>query len=162
LFGLNNVIQNHGIKSALRFRINGNSMSPSINHGDILIADSTYYNNSAIQHGDVIFFYQGNIPYISRCVAVSGDNIKISSGSLYLNGQVVEERYVSKSNWMKNNEAYDYVIDVPKEHIFILSDNRDNASDSRNIGAIPHSQIGGKILYILFSTKLENIGKSIF
>jgi signal peptidase I len=63
---------------------------------------------------------------------------------------------------MKNNEAYDYVIDVPKEHIFILSDNRDNASDSRNIGAIPHSQIGGKILYILFSTKLENIGKSIF
>lgn len=102
------------------------SMVPTLNVGDKLMVTKVY-DTSKIKRGDIIVFYSEelNETLIKRAIGLPGDHIVIHDGVVNINGQDIKESYV------KNNENFDGVYDVPQNKFLFLGDNRNRSFDSR-------------------------------
>lgn len=104
-------------------------------------------------YGDVVVVYRettnsrgqkvkGNI--IKRVVAFGGDTVEIKGGVLILNGNEVDEPYVdpSRNTPLLNN----YGEHTVKEGcMFLLGDNRNESTDSRDNGDYPQANLVGVV-----------------
>lgn len=81
---------------------------------------------------------------IKRVVAVEGDIVDIRDGNLYINGIVEENPSIRGDTY-----AYDleFPIEVPKDKVFTLGDNREFSLDSRHLGFIDIGQVKGKAVF---------------
>ena len=123
-------------------QISGDSMSPTLEHDEIVILVKTKEFN----RGDLIgFYYQGKI-LLKRVIALPDDEVAIDAeGNVYVNGEVLEEPYVTDKGLGDCDLEFPYK--VPGTGYFVLGDQRSNSVDSRNsvIGAIPRDDIIGKV-----------------
>lgn len=93
---------------------------------------------------------------IRRIVAMPGDEIMIRGKKLYVNKQLINEKYATYNNYHLHNvvdkEYYNYGPEtVPDESYFILADAREYGLDSRMIGFIKKENITGVVKKILWS-----------
>ncbi|NSB12397.1 signal peptidase I [Clostridium beijerinckii] len=102
------------------------SMVPTLNIGDKLIV-TRIYDTSRINRGDIAVFYSKELDevLIKRVIGLPGDHIEIHGGTVTVNGSDIKEDYV------KNNENFDGVFDVPENKFFFLGDNRSRSNDAR-------------------------------
>jgi len=143
------------------FRIPSESMENTLLVGDFLFANKLIYGAKvpfmdtrlpAVRDphpGDIIIFkYPGDkkTDYIKRCVAVEGQTVELRGRTLYVDGVAQTEDYAI---YYHGSNFGPYV--VPKDHIFMMGDNRDNSADSRSWGPLPKSLILGKAMFIYFS-----------
>ena len=123
-------------------QISGDSMSPALEHDEIVVLLKT----KELNRGDLIgFYYQGKI-LLKRVVALPGDEVAIDAeGNVYVNGEVLEEPYVTDKGLGDCDLEFPYK--VPGTSYFVLGDRRYNSVDSRNsaIGAIAVEDIIGKV-----------------
>ncbi len=123
--------------------IKSDSMAPTLQEKDITVS----VNTTNIERGDVIAFYYGNRILIRRCIGVQGDWIDIDdNGSVFVNNVELEESYVKSTLSSKGDIQYPY--QVPAGRYFVLGDNREQVTDSRNsvIGCISKEQLTGKVI----------------
>ena len=73
-----------------------------------------------------------------------GDVVVFDGDSLLVNGEVVQEPYVTDVNYNKGllNEK----VTLGDDEYIILGDNRDVSNDSRYFGAIKRGSLKGKVL----------------
>ena len=123
-------------------QISGDSMSPTLEHDEIVILVKTKEFN----RGDLIgFYYQGKI-LLKRVIALPDEEVAIDAeGNVYVNGEVLEEPYVTDKGLGDCDLEFPYK--VPGTGYFVLGDQRSNSVDSRNsvIGAISQEDIIGKV-----------------
>lgn len=123
-------------------QISGDSMSPTLEHDEVVILVKTKEFN----RGDLIgFYYQGKI-LLKRVIALPDDEVAIDAeGNVYVNGEVLEEPYVTDKGLGDCDLEFPYK--VPGTGYFVLGDQRSNSVDSRNsvIGAISQDDIIGKV-----------------
>lgn len=102
------------------------SMVPTLNVGDKLTV-ARIYDTNGIKRGDIIVFYSEELDeiLIKRAIGLPGDHVEIHHGMVNINGEDIKEDYV------KNNEAFDGVYDVPKNKFLFLGDNRSSSYDAR-------------------------------
>ena len=81
---------------------------------------------------------------IKRVIGLPGDHIQIKEGSVYLNGEKLEENYLDKSVFTESFVLTDFT--VPEGYYFMMGDNRERSSDSRTIGCIPKKKIEGRVV----------------
>ncbi len=119
-----------------------------ISVGDRLIVDRLGYSFAKLQRGDIIVYKypdpdQKNAPkdYVHRLIGMPGDKISILSGQLYINDFAASEPYIAEP------ALYDFETVVPKDSVFVLGDNRNNAADSRFWGPLPIANIKGIPVY---------------
>lgn len=126
--------------------VDGRSMNPTVNHGDRLMVNKLFFMKKNITRGDIIDFYVPSAKkyYLKRVIGVEGDTVEIIKDRVYLNGEMLEENYVSTNVTTPHNENTKWV--VPQGHVFVLGDNRSNSRDGRDLGTIPRSDIVGKIV----------------
>ncbi len=157
--------------SMQNFRVEGASMEPSLNNGEYLIVNKLAYSQldlgifdwipffdsgdnpehhlwSVPSRGDVIVFRAPtnlDRDFIKRIVGVPGDVIQIdpSVGSVTLNGEVLEEDYIEGITTCQS-ACGPWV--VPEGAYFVMGDNRQNSSDSRQGWFVPEENIIGKAL----------------
>ena len=123
--------------------------------------------------------------YIKRVIGLPGDKIEIKNGIIFINGSEILRKklndFIDTDNDTNNKRVRMYneyffnkeinilditdngiadntqLFNVPKNHFFVMGDNRDNSQDSRfisTVGFIPYNNLVGKAQFIFFS--LEN------
>lgn len=90
---------------------------------------------------------------IKRVVGVPGDTIDIKEGKVYIDGKVYNEPYV-KGKTLPLGMKFPFTI--PENEYFVLGDNREHSTDSRDIGLISKDKIEGKALLRLWP--LDKVG----
>ena len=136
--------------------ITDSSMKPLLNDNDIALT----FKTNKIKNGDVIAFYHGNKILVKRVIGVSGDWINIDQdGYVYVNGNKLEESYVKE--FIKGETDEEFPIQVGEKNVYVLSDERDILTDSRNeeIGQIKSDDVIGKVVIRIWHIKQIKIIK---
>ena len=133
--------------------VNGSSMSPTLINGDKVLVSGLFYEPD---RGDIVVFkkdsYNDNKALVKRVIAVEGDvvNIDFDNGIVYVNGEAVEEAYLSVST----NTKLDFIgpQTVPENCLFVMGDNRNASTDSRDkrIGMVDKRVVIGKVLMVVY------------
>lgn len=123
-------------------QISGDSMSPTLEHDDIVVLLKT----KDFDRGDLIgFYYQGKI-LLKRVIALPEDIIVIDGeGNVYINEELLEEPYISDKCLGDCDLEFPYT--VPGTGYFVMGDRRSNSVDSRNsvVGVVAREDIIGKV-----------------
>ena len=109
-----------------------------------------------VRRGEIIAFRPPREPaevYLKRAIAIGGDRVAIQDGILWLNGSAVRESYAMHNDVPPGPEPLEEMapITVPAGDIFVLGDNRDHSSDSREWGFVPEQNVLGSPLLVLWS-----------
>lgn len=118
-----------------RTYVSGSSMENTLSHGDNLIVDKITYRFSDPKRYDIIVFpfrHEENVYYIKRIIGLPGETIQIQDGSIYINGEILNESYGREV--MKNAGLAEDPITLGEDEYFVLGDNRNDSMDSRDPG----------------------------
>ena len=130
-------------------RVNGTSMVPTLNDGDIMFLNEIGYHLNGLERFDIVVVNSNGEKIIKRVIGLPGEKVEYRNNKLYINDQEVAENFKHKTT--KDFTLEDIKVDViPKNYYFVVGDNRPNSKDSRIIGLIHKSQIMGKTHFVLF------------
>jgi signal peptidase I len=133
--------------------ITGDSMNPTIVHGDRILIDKLAYRSRVPDRGDIIAFKMGLKMIVKRVASVPGDVIEVKDGQLYCNGRAFAHDLYSHN---PRRRSYGPIV-VQGGHVFVMGDNSALSVDSRDFGTIPYQDIIGKAVFRYFPPK--RIGK---
>jgi signal peptidase I len=141
----------------LNFRVDGESMLPNLDDGEMLLVNRNayqyfdfggerYYPFDPPERGDVIVFDPptgSDKPYIKRVIGLPGEEVTFSDGKVFIDGELLDEDYIEERTGCGRRLDHCDVV-VPDGYVFVLGDHRTNSSDSRSFGAVPVENIVGK------------------
>ena len=140
--------------------VNGKSMYPTLKNGEILLLSNLFYEPKT---GDIIVFQQSNVetrlfdyPLVKRVIATEGQTIEFDfeHWKVKVDGVELEEDYINyiKEEYMRRLDIKENTIVVPEGYIFVMGDNRNNSTDSRDsrVSFIRKDEVLGKALLRLF------------
>jgi signal peptidase I len=106
------------------------------------------YRVGEIHRGDVVVFLyprDHEKSYIKRVIALPGDELRIDHGQVYVNGHLIEEKYVPKRFADDRSQPE---MTVPEHEYFVMGDHRSISSDSRDFGPVERELIYGKAAFV--------------
>ena len=130
--------------------VRGSSMIPGIHDGDRILVDHLSYVLGDVQRGDVVVLrcpLDPSLDYIKRVIALPGDEVRIDGERVFVNGERIEEPYVaSDEDEGGARERRSRLCErIDRDHYFVLGDNRDHSSDSREFGQVPREYLRGRV-----------------
>ena len=136
-------------------RVNGSSMYDTLKEGDIMILNKM---NKNYKRFDIVVINNNGSKIIKRIIGLPGENIEYKNNSLYINNKYVKDVSKEVTTDFSLEELYGYKI-LPEGYYFVMGDNRDGSSDSRDprIGLIKKSDIKGKASFRVWP--LNKMGK---
>ena len=150
--------------------VNGESMLPTLYHGDYLALQSNVIMGD-LEYGDIVVArkleFRDGEPIVKRVIATEGQTVRIdydNNGELCVSvdGVVLDEPYINEE--MLPIYSVPMEVTVEKDCIFVMGDNRNHSSDSRveSIGQIKLDQVLGKVLCIILPGKDAITGERDF
>lgn len=137
------------------------SMENTLHENDYMVMYRLAYKNHDPERGDIIIFQSSLVNeesgrdklLIKRVIGLPGDDITISDGKVYINGEEYIEDYTK--------DGYTPAFEIPPEGgtytvpdgmYFCMGDNRAGSVDSRRseVGSVPRENIKGKVVIRLF------------
>jgi signal peptidase I len=131
------------------------SMEPTLYENNYIFLSKQQYTFADMKHGQIVVF-RSNIEtengvdklLIKRVIALAGDTLSISEGSVYLNGKQIDEPYILEPF----TSGYIEEFTIPDGSIFVMGDNRQHSLDSRNdsVGLISTDKVIGMAIFRVF------------
>lgn len=130
-----------------RTQVSGSSMEYTLSDGDQLIVDKISYRIHEPERFDIIVFpyqYEDETYYIKRVIGMPGETIYIEDNTIYINEKPLAESY-GREVMVSAGRASE-PITLGLDEYFVLGDNRNESSDSRDpsVGSIKREDIIGK------------------
>ncbi len=126
------------------FWIPSGSMIPTLQINDRVLVNKFIYRFTEPSRGDIVVFESVDDPdtdLIKRVVGLPGDRVAVRSGRLVVNGEPQKEPFTNKKF---PDTSFFAATTVPKNHVFVMGDNRANSQDSRVFGPLPKKNIEGE------------------
>jgi len=132
--------------------VDGRSMMQTLHDKDRVIMSNLFYSP---KNGDVVVFHSpsdsfGGTPLVKRIIAVAGQTIDINfdTGDVFVDGVVLCEPYINDIT--RNRHSFQQPVTVPEGFVFVMGDNRNSSTDSRDakVGLVDTRYILGKVLLI--------------
>lgn len=128
--------------------------------GDYLILRSNVLV-STYQQGDIVVAcvpsFQNGKPIVKRVVAVGGQTVRFEGDAegyqhVYVNDVLQSEEHINEPMEIRGPYGNGYSFTVPEGCYFLMGDNRNNSTDSRNddVGMVDGRYIVGKALWLIF------------
>ncbi|MGH2615027.1 MAG: signal peptidase I [Thermomicrobiales bacterium] len=142
----------------LNFRVDGESMLPNLDDGQMLLVNRNAYQSLEIgggeyypfdppERGDIVVFDPprgSDKPYIKRIIGLPGDEVTFDNGHVFINGVMLDEDYIDDRTRCNASRSDACDVVVPEGSVYVLGDHRSNSSDSRAFGVVPVENIVGK------------------
>jgi signal peptidase I len=129
--------------------ISGDSMNPTLAHGDRILVHKLAYRSREPDIGDIVAFRIGLKTIVKRVASVPGDVVEVRNGQLYCNDKVFTHDLYSHNPHRRSYGP----IEVRSRHVFVVGDNTALSMDSRDFGTIPYQGIIGKAVFRYFPPK---------
>ena len=135
--------------------VDGHSMLNTLQHGDrLLVVNSMLYHD--YKYGDIVILRKNGVfdddPIVKRVIAVEGQTVDIdfTEGIVYVDGEALEEDYIREPTYTA--EGTEFPLTVPEGAIFVMGDNRNGSSDSRDyrLGTVDTRYVIGKAAFLIF------------
>ncbi len=135
--------------------VDGHSMLNTLQHGDrLLVVNSMLYHD--YKYGDIVILRKNGVfdddPIVKRGIAVEGQTVDIdfAEGIVYVDGEALEEDYIREPTYTA--EGTEFPLTVPEGSIFVMGDNRNGSSDSRDyrLGTVDTRYVIGKAAFLIF------------
>jgi len=127
------------------FFVRGASMEPNFDDGQYLVVNEIGYRVGQPKRGDVIVFkypFDKNQYYIKRIIGLPEERIEVRDGAVFINNVKLDESaYLSEATFTNGS----IVINLKDGEYFVLGDNRQASSDSRQWGVLPTANIIGQV-----------------
>ena len=138
----------------------GSSMYPTLHDGDLLLLQSIGYTP---KQGDVVVltkeFDAADGPIVKRVIATGGQHVVIDydAGTVTVDGEVLDEPYINEFMVDPGMDSIHDVV-VPEGSIFVMGDNRNHSSDSRDVtlGTVDERYVLGRAIWVLLP--FQNFG----
>jgi signal peptidase I len=136
------------------FLVSGSSMMPTLENNDYLIVKKQILGNFEYKKNDIIIFkvniksdIKRNKDLVKRIIATEGDHIQIINDVVYVNNELLKEKYILSNETKGNIDLF-----VNNNCFFVMGDNREFSLDSRseNIGEINKEDVLGKVILKMF------------
>ena len=139
-------------------RVDGSSMDNTLADGELIAVWSAGYEP---KQGDIVVVNKSPVTFlgggaiIKRVIALEGQTVDIdyASNTVYVDGEPLDEPYLPEkmerpdSPYMQSTHW-----EVPEDCIFVLGDNRNNSTDSRDdrLGFIHEDYVLGRAMVVLW------------
>jgi len=133
------------------FFVRGASMTPNFDNGQYLVVDEISYRFEEPERGEVVVFkypLDTSQYYIKRMVGLPEETVEIKDGQViiynqnYPQGMVLDESSYLASGTITWGETK---IELAQDEYFVLGDNRQASSDSRQWGELAEKNIIGRV-----------------
>lgn len=139
-------------------RVDGQSMDHTLSHNELLLVWSLGYSP---KQGDIVILnkttsdFLGEHAIVKRVIATGGQTVDIdyARGFVYVDGELLDEPYIAEEMYLPANpHMMQTHFEVPEGEIFVMGDNRNYSTDSRDdrLGTIHEDFVLGRAVLVLF------------
>ena len=138
--------------------VDGHSMDPTLEHGELMLVWDLFYTP---KQGDIIVVnkttahFLGEGAIVKRVIAVGGQTVDIDyeENLVYVDGEPLEEDYILEEMYLPGNPyMHGTHFEVPEGELFVMGDNRNGSTDSRDerLGFIHEDYVLGRSIAALW------------
>jgi signal peptidase I len=134
-------------------------MAPTITNNEVVTINYLAYAGASPKRWDVVALYGPapampiNVIHLKRVIALPGETISLSSTGIVVNGALLDMPPVVSNAYCPPERLPDsagltrvsFPLSVPPKHYFVVGDNWTNSLDSRYYGAVPDTNIVGRV-----------------
>lgn len=136
--------------------VDGDSMNNTLHNGDKVLITARDWT---VECGDIVVISQPNAfnkVLIKRVIATEGQTVEINGKThqVIVDGEVLEEPYIAQPLIVQG--SWNYPVTVPEGCVFVMGDNRNRSTDSRDsaVGMIDTRYIVGEAIYRIGDSQL--------
>jgi signal peptidase I len=126
--------------------VKGASMAPTLSSGDRFLLNRFAYLHREPQRGELVVLKDpetGEL-IVKRIVGLPCETVLMQNDVPYVNGHRLYEPY-ERGSLRTNHVPFSKAMVVPRDHYYVLGDNRSRSLDSRAFGTVPRESILGVI-----------------
>ncbi len=132
-------------------RVQGDSMAPALEDGQVLLVNRLAYRFATPQRGDIVVLESPDSSaavVVKRVIALPGERVAIRQGVVSVNDARLEEPYLVEQTAEEYGPAA-----VKDGTVFVLGDHRSVSNDSREWGGVPVGNIIGRVEFSVWPTR---------